>query len=78
MFLMFVLTLAGGLCCAWFIYPILLWSFLLAFLPISYMHFSSPPFEMGRPCNTNEEEEERIYDIGGKARRKETTRKTKT
>jgi hypothetical protein len=25
MFLMFVLTLADGLCCAWFIYPILCW-----------------------------------------------------
>jgi hypothetical protein len=33
---------------------------------------------MGRACNMNEGEEECIYDIGGKARRKETTRKTKT
>jgi hypothetical protein len=28
--LMFVLTLAGGLCCAWFIYPILCWCWCLA------------------------------------------------
>jgi hypothetical protein len=34
--------------------------------------------EMGRACSTNGEEEECIYDIGGKARRYETTRKTKT
>jgi hypothetical protein len=33
---------------------------------------------MGRACSTNGGEEERIKDIGGKARRKETTRKTKT
>jgi hypothetical protein len=34
---------------------------------------------MGRACSTNgEEEEERIYDIGGKSRREETTGKTKT
>jgi hypothetical protein len=32
---------------------------------------------MGRACRTNGEEEEYIRDIGGKARRKETTRKTK-
>jgi hypothetical protein len=31
---------------------------------------------MDRACSTNGEEE-CIYDIGGKARRKETTRKTK-
>jgi hypothetical protein len=31
---------------------------------------------MGRACSTNGEEE-RIYDIGGKARRKETTKKIK-
>jgi hypothetical protein len=30
--------------------------------------------EMGRPCYTNGGEEECIQDIGGKARRKETTR----
>jgi hypothetical protein len=29
---------------------------------------------MGRAYNTNGREEERIYDFGGKARRKETTR----
>jgi hypothetical protein len=34
--------------------------------------------EMGRACSTNEGDEECIYAIGGKARRKETTRKTKT
>jgi hypothetical protein len=34
--------------------------------------------EMGRECSTNRREEECIYDIGKKARRKETTRKTKT
>jgi hypothetical protein len=33
---------------------------------------------MGRACGTNAGEEECIYDIGGKARRKETTGKTKT
>jgi hypothetical protein len=32
---------------------------------------------MGRACSTNGEEEEYIMDIGGKVRRKETTRKTK-
>jgi hypothetical protein len=34
--------------------------------------------EMGRACSTNGGEEECIYDIGEKARRKETTRKIKT
>jgi hypothetical protein len=34
--------------------------------------------EMGRACSTNGGEEECIKDIGGKARRKETTGKTKT
>jgi hypothetical protein len=33
---------------------------------------------MDRACNTNGGEEESIKDICGKARRKETTRKTKT
>jgi hypothetical protein len=33
--------------------------------------------ETGMACSTNEGEEECIYDIGGKARRKESTRKTK-
>jgi hypothetical protein len=33
---------------------------------------------MGRVCSMNGGEEECIYDIGGKARRNETTRKTKT
>jgi hypothetical protein len=33
---------------------------------------------MGRARITNGGDEECIYDIGGKARRKETTRKTKT
>jgi hypothetical protein len=33
---------------------------------------------MNRTCSTNAREEECIYDIGGKARRKEITRKTKT
>jgi hypothetical protein len=32
---------------------------------------------MGRACSTNGGEEECIYDVGGKARRKETTRETK-
>jgi hypothetical protein len=32
---------------------------------------------MGRACNTNEEEEECIKDIGAKARMKESSRKTK-
>jgi hypothetical protein len=32
---------------------------------------------MGRACNTNGGEEERVYIIGGKARGKETARKTK-
>jgi hypothetical protein len=31
--------------------------------------------EMGRACSANGEEEECIEDFGGKARRKETTRK---
>jgi hypothetical protein len=33
---------------------------------------------MGRACITNVGNEECIYDIGGKARKKKTTRKTKT
>jgi hypothetical protein len=33
--------------------------------------------EMGRACSTNGRDEECIQDIGGNARRKETTRKTK-
>jgi hypothetical protein len=33
---------------------------------------------MGRACSTNGGEEECIWDIGGKVRVKETTRKTKT
>jgi hypothetical protein len=33
---------------------------------------------MGRACSMNGDDEEYIQDIGGKARRKETTRKTKT
>jgi hypothetical protein len=32
---------------------------------------------MSRACSTNEGEEECMQDIGGKARRKETTRETK-
>jgi hypothetical protein len=34
--------------------------------------------EMGRACSTNRGEEEYILDIGGKARREGTSRKTKT
>jgi hypothetical protein len=34
--------------------------------------------EMSRVCSTNGGEEECIYDIGGKARMNETTRKSKT
>jgi hypothetical protein len=33
---------------------------------------------MGRACNTNGGDEKCIQDIGGKARRKETARKTET
>jgi hypothetical protein len=33
---------------------------------------------MGRECRANGGEEECMYDIGGKARKKETTEKTKT
>jgi hypothetical protein len=33
---------------------------------------------MGRACSTNGGEEVCIKDIGGKARKKETTKKTKT
>jgi hypothetical protein len=33
--------------------------------------------DMGRACSTKGGEEKRIYVIGGKARKKETTRKTK-
>jgi hypothetical protein len=32
---------------------------------------------MGRECSMNGEEDECIYDIGGKTRRKETTGKNK-
>jgi hypothetical protein len=32
---------------------------------------------MGRACSTYGSEEERVQDLGGKARKKETTRKTK-
>jgi hypothetical protein len=34
--------------------------------------------EMRRACSANEDAEECIKDIGGKAKRKETTRKTNT
>jgi hypothetical protein len=34
--------------------------------------------EMSGSCSTNEREEKRVQVIGGKARGKETTRKTKT
>jgi hypothetical protein len=34
--------------------------------------------EMSRACSTNGGEEECIWDIGGGARRKQTTRKMKT
>jgi hypothetical protein len=33
---------------------------------------------MGRACSMNGGGEEYIWDLGGKARREETTRKTKT
>jgi hypothetical protein len=33
---------------------------------------------MGGACSTNGGEEERVYVVGGKARGKETTRRTKT
>jgi hypothetical protein len=33
---------------------------------------------MGRVCSTNESLEENMYNISGTARKKETTRKTKT
>jgi hypothetical protein len=33
---------------------------------------------MGRVCNTSGEEEERVKVVGGRARRKEADRKTKT
>jgi hypothetical protein len=33
---------------------------------------------MGGACGTNGREEERVYVVGGKARGKEATRKTKT
>jgi hypothetical protein len=33
---------------------------------------------MGGPCSTNGGEKDRLYMNGGKARGKETTRKTKT
>jgi hypothetical protein len=35
-------------------------------------------YETGRACSTNGGEDECILDIGGKAKRKETTRKIKT
>jgi hypothetical protein len=34
--------------------------------------------EMGRACDTHGVEDDCMWGIGGKARRKETTRKTKT
>jgi hypothetical protein len=34
--------------------------------------------DIGRVCGTNGGEQECIWDIGGNARKKETTRKTKT
>jgi hypothetical protein len=34
--------------------------------------------EMGRACSTHESEEECVYDFGGKARRKEATKKPYT
>jgi hypothetical protein len=34
--------------------------------------------EIGGTCSTNVGEEDRVWVIGGKARGKETTRKTKT
>jgi hypothetical protein len=45
------------------------------------LHFSPSIIRMIKlrrmKCSTNEGEDECIYDIGGKARRKETPRKTK-
>jgi hypothetical protein len=34
--------------------------------------------EMGMACSLNGREDECVYDLGGKARRKETSRKTLT
>jgi hypothetical protein len=42
------------------------------------MYVTSAEDEMGGPCSANGREEERVKVIGGKARGKETTRKTKT
>jgi hypothetical protein len=42
------------------------------------MHNEVKEDEMGRACSTNGGEEECIYDTGVKARRKDTTGKTKT
>jgi hypothetical protein len=42
------------------------------------LYCSPSIIRMGRPCGTNGGEKEFIHEIGGKARRKETTRKTKT
>jgi hypothetical protein len=47
-----------------------------SFIACTLLHVKED--EMGRTCSTNGGEEECIYDIGGKARRKETTWKTKT
>jgi hypothetical protein len=43
---------------------------------MSIDHFKND--EMGRTCSMHGVEEKGIYDIGGKSRRKQTTRKTKT
>jgi hypothetical protein len=42
-----------------------------------YITSAISPCQMGRACSTNGGEEECILDIGGKARKKETTRNTR-
>jgi hypothetical protein len=49
----------------------------VAYFTKLYQHYLQKD-EMGGACSTNGGEEECIQDIGGKARRKETTGKTKT
>jgi hypothetical protein len=50
----------------------------LIFITQAYFFDQVKEDEMGRASSTNGGEKECIQDIGGKARRKETTGKTKT
>jgi hypothetical protein len=45
-------------------------------LPSIILNYEIEEDEVGRTCGTNRGEDERLYVIGRKARRKETTRRT--